>query len=163
MNYLYQGFPLVRMNTAVTQGFFFKSVRAQLAKNWLRKHGPQGVGLCNPKLQLIAFLRPNGTVQELSPPFKEFAMWQMANAPPVQSRSEQTCACAGYFDPEVGGPWAERGLPPNHHHPFCQFARTAQQVFDVSKASAENRVREGRATAQERPDEWIRRQKQAES
>lgn len=162
MRFLHQGFPLVRMNTAITRAFFIPSVRAQLANNWLRKHGRQGVGLCNHRLQLIAFLRPNGTVKELTPPFQTFQMWQMANAPPVQSKSEQTCACAGFFDPEVGGPWRDRGLGPDHHHPFCQFARTAQAVFDTSAASAHHRLSEGRETAQARPDEWVRRQKEAE-
>lgn len=179
--YTYEGFPLIRMNSAITQAFFVPTFRAQLTENWMQKHGRQGVGLCNSELRLIAWLRPNGTILELQPPFKVFEMWQMSNAPPVTSSSQQQCACRDYYDPEVGGAWKERGLPAWHHHPFCQFSKSAQKVFKDSADSAYSRIGErmdwdgekwlpkegarnfAAPSPQKRPDEWIRRQLEEET
>lgn len=161
MSYRFQGFRLIRMNSAVTKAFLIPRLRAELAKNWLAKHGREGVGLCSNTLYLIAYLRPNGTIHELKPPFKQFEMWQMANAPPVHGEGVKLCACRNFFDPEVGGQWKDRGLPPDHHHPMCQFSRTAVVVFDESYRSASERRSRG-LSPQSRPDEWFRRQQDAE-
>ena len=177
--YTYEGFPLIRMNSAVTAAFFIRSLRKQMAENWIRQHGRQGVGLCNHNLQLIAWLRPNGTILMAPPPFKTFEMWQMSNAPPVTSSAQAQCACRNFVDPEAGV-WKNRGLPAYHHHPFCQFSRTSVKVFRDSALSAYDRIgqamdwdgtkwvpkaRQGdkRPDPQKRPDEWIRRQLDEES
>lgn len=149
------------MNTAVTRAFFIPRIRQQMLEVWLERYGRQGVGLCTHTLRLIAYIRPDGTLHELKPPFQQFQMWQMANAPKVHSTAGQTCACANYYDPEVQGPWKERGLPPNHHHPFCQFSKTAVAVYQDAWVSAAHRVA-NKLTPQERPDEWVRRQQMAE-
>ena len=161
MTYTYEGFPLIRMNSAITRAYFVPALRERMLAHWLEKYGRQGVGLCTNVLKLIAFIRPNGTLHELQPPFRRFQMWQMANAPKVFSAVEPTCACGGYYDPEVGGAWRERGLGPTHHHPFCQFSRTSQRVWVQAAHSAMERV-ERKLPPQTRPDEWLRRQREAE-
>ena len=157
--YLHEGFPLIRMNSAVTRAFFVPAFRERMVQNWLQKYGRQGVGLCTNTLRLIAYVRPNGTLHELKPPFVRFRMWQMANAPRVFS-AEQPCACAGFFDPEVQGPWKERGLHPRHHHPFCQFSPSAESVFMQAAEAAFDRLEQNKAP-QARPDEWVRMQRAA--
>lgn len=157
--YLHEGFPLIRMNTAVTEAFLVPAFRRQMAYNWLQKYGRQGVGLCTNKLKLVAYVRPNGTLHILRPPFVRFQMWQMANAPRVFS-VEQPCACAGFFDPEVQGPWKERGLHPQHHHPFCQFSPSADNVFRRAADEAFERLKRHQ-NPQARPDEWLRMQREA--
>lgn len=151
--YLYQGMPLIRMNTAVSKAFFFPKMREAMAKQWIEKHGRQGVGLCTNVLKLVAFVRPDGTIALLKPPFRKFEMWQMANAPKVHTQVEQACACANYWDPDINGPWKAHGYPPDRHHPFCQFSRSGVIVFDKSYRSAVPRYDEG-LSPQKRPDEW---------
>lgn len=178
--YTYEGFPLIRMNSAVTRAFFIKSLRQQMVDNWISQYGRQGVGLCNHNLQLIAWLRPNGSILLTPPPFKTFQMWQMSNAPPVTSSAQAECACRNFVDPEAGV-WRNRGLPAHHHHPFCQFSRSSTKVFRESALSAFSRIGERFAwdghkwipkprqagvkapDPQQRPDEWIRRQLDEES
>lgn len=136
--------PLHRLNTPQTLLWNFGgNVRRKMA-NHLSKRYPTGVGVLNRSQDLVAFVAPNGNIRELKPPFTRYEMWQIANRPrPLQ------CPCAEFFDPEIQGPWRDRGLE-GEHHPFCQFDRTAQLAYTKT-------LREAQAGASKmRPDAWYR-------
>lgn len=126
-------FPLHRLNIPKTKLWLISKVwRNTLATN-LARHYRGGVGVCAATLRLIAFIDPRGNIRELTRPFKKYEMWQIANKPAIPE-----CPCMDYYDPEVGGPYRERG--DRSHHPFCQFEQTAGAVFKESQGRAANRL-----------------------
>lgn len=149
------GFPLHRLNTAQTRAWVkFPNARAFAASQIAKKYGNRGAGLLDANLFLFTLVRPNGTFEELPPPYKQFEMWQVDNAPHYW----EECACRNYYDPEVGGPWRVRG-PDAGHHPFCQFSKTAVPVYRKCYESATSRAEKG-LVPQARPDEWINAQQE---
>lgn len=139
--------PLHRLNTAQTKLWLIepRPMAAFLAKQYR-----SGVGVLSATLLLFAYVAPNGTIRTLTPPFRRYQMWQVANAPSPQYRE---CACRNFFDPEFGR-WDERPKV-NDHHPFCQFDRSAMAVFKTAQESAVDRQGQ-QLSAQCRPDEWVR-------
>lgn len=114
--------PVHRLNTPQIKLWLFGGdIRRRMASN-LSKRYPAGCGVCSPTLHLIAYVDPRGGIRDLAPPFKTYKMHEIANQPMVTE-----CQCASFFDPEVGGPWRERGT--DEHHPLCQFDRTSMPVF----------------------------------
>ena len=118
--------PLHRLNTPQTKLWLLGGeVRKRMASN-LAKLYPSGVGLLSATMLLFAYVNPAGGVRELTPPFKRFQMWQIANQP-----SElQECQCAAFFDPESGGAWRDRNT--SEHHPFCQFERVSMKAYELA-------------------------------
>lgn len=108
-----------------------------------------GVGVLSATQRLFALVDPRGNVRELPPPHRRYEMWQIANRPEVPE-----CPCANFFDPEVGGPWRERGGQAGHH-PICQFDRSAARVWDIAVKQGEERQARGQ-NPQARPDEWLK-------
>lgn len=126
-------FPLHRLNTPKTKLWLISEVwRRSMAKT-LHKMYRGGVGVCAATGRLFAYVRPNGDIHELKRPFRKYEMWQMANAPRAIE-----CPCMDFFDPEVQGPYRERGT--NDHHPMCQFEETGQAVFKEAQGVAANRM-----------------------
>lgn len=116
--------PIHRLNTPQTKLWLFGGdIRRRLASN-LSKRYPSGVGVCSATLRLIAYVDPKGGFRELLPPHKKYEMYQISNKPLVAE-----CQCASFFDPEVQGPWRDRGT--DEHHPICQFERVSGKVFDT--------------------------------
>lgn len=114
--------PLHRLNTPQTKLWLFGGdIRRRMASN-LAKRYTSGVGVCSATLRLIAYVDPRGGIRDLPPPHKLYQMHEVSNRPMVTE-----CQCAAFFDPEVGGPWRDRGT--DEHHPMCQFDRTSQKVF----------------------------------
>jgi hypothetical protein len=151
--------------------WLLSEVNRKNISNALSKMYRGGVGVCSATLRLMAMVAPNGTYRMLAPPFRKYEMWQIANKPEVLGLE---CPCADYFDPEVGGPYRERG-PAAGHHPMCQFDRTSSVVFKEAQGRAANRLgmtfvngvpvvdSEDKKTSvirpltpQARPDEWER-------
>jgi hypothetical protein len=144
-------YPLHLFNLAQTKLWVKRpDARRPMVVHLIREYYRGGFGILSAFLDLIAVADPRGVIRELKPPYRRFQMWQAANAPNVTSE----CACLNFFDPEVGGRWRERG-PSVGHHPFCQFDRTADAVFNHAAASAVTRLEEGKRP-QARPDEWMR-------
>lgn len=142
-------FPLHRLNSPQTKMWLISlHAKRQMASELARKYRG-GVGVLSATQRLIATVDPRGAVTELAPPHRRFEMWQLANRPQVPE-----CPCANYFDPEVEGPWSERGEGAGHH-PLCQFDQMSQSVFSRAAKEAHSRISRG-GPAQERPDEWIR-------
>lgn len=127
-------FPLHRLNIPRTKMWLVsKSWQAEQAKILARGYRG-GVGICSATCRLFAFVEPGGNVRELKRPFRKYEMWQMTNAPKAPE-----CPCGEYFDPEVQGPYKERG-PEAGHHPMCQFEQTAGAVFKQAQGQAANRM-----------------------
>ena len=127
-------FPLHRLNIPRTKMWLIsESTKRRMAAAFARMYRG-GVGICSATLRLMAVVNPNGTFRELAPPFKKYEMWQIANKPAVP-----VCPCADFFDPEVGGPWSQRG-PSAGHHPHCQFDQTSMAVFVRSQQLAAERI-----------------------
>lgn len=163
------GFPLHRLNTPLTKIWLIGgAIRRTLAAALSRRYRA-GVGICAANMDLIATVDPRGAVRELSPPFRRYELWQLANAPPP-GEGESACPCGEYFDPECGGPWRTRES--RDHHPFCQFERVSARVFKQAQGQAAERVGikiehgtpvvdgserlKENVPAQARPDEWNR-------
>ena len=164
-------FPLHRLNVPRTKMWLISDANKRRTSDALSKLYRGGVGVCSATLRLMALVAPNGTYRELAPPFRKYEMWQIANKPHTLGLE---CQCAEYFDPEVGGPYRERG-PAAGHHPMCQFDQTSSVVFREAQGRAANRlgmtfvggvpIVDGTAkpksvikplTPQARPDEWER-------
>lgn len=92
-----------------------------------------GCGVCAATCRLIAVVTPDGNVRDLKRPFKKYELWQMQNKP-----APNECPCANYYDPEVQGPYRDKGL--RDHHPFCQFEQTAGVVFVDAQGHAAQRA-----------------------
>lgn len=163
------GFPLHRMNQPQTQAWFtVPAWRRKFADFLVKQRYRGGFGVCSATLRLIAVVDPRGAVRELPPPHSRFEMWQVANKP-----RPRECPCAGFYDPEVGGAFRDRGAPEGEHHPLCQFDRTAVPVFAQAQRKAFDRLdikivegvgvlpdKQTRRSAQERPDEWQQMRKE---
>lgn len=157
------GFPLHRFNTAQTKAWLrLPNMRPFMADKLAKKY-KSGVGVLSATLRLFLLIQPDGKYRELPPPWVEYEMWQVANAPSPVSE----CACRDYYDPEVGGPWKMRDGKLGHH-PHCQFRDTAALGFEIDHDNAVNRltselgpdwekkIRGSGVQPQKRPDEWIR-------
>lgn len=132
------GFQTTNLHDAVTyhkltelQGrawCFSEDVRRKMASQLAKLYPQNGCGVCSAEMKLVAYVMPGGRFRMLVAPFKRIPIYAIANKP-----RETECPCANFFDPEVKGPWSERGA--GKHHPMCQFQRGAQQVFEeVAKA-----------------------------
>lgn len=141
------GIPLHRLNTAQTKLWL---IQPRPMAAFLAKQYKTGVGVLSATLLLFAYVAPDGTIRALTPPFKRYGMWEVANAP---SMLYNECACRNYVDPEFGK-WSNRPGATDHH-PFCQFDRTAMSVFNQAGDEATDRIARG-LSAQARPDEWTR-------
>lgn len=153
--------PVHRLNTPQIKLWLFGGdIRRRMASN-LAKRYKAGCGVCAPTLYLIAYVAPNGSIRELQPPFKKYEMHEIANQP----HTSNECQCAEFFDPEVGGPWRERGT--DAHHPLCQFDRTSTTVFKklfdktpgrviVGVDKDENPIFQKQDAPSVRPDEALR-------
>jgi hypothetical protein len=148
-------FPLHRLNTPQTKVWLISPHGRNSMAVALARMYPGGVGVLSATQRLFAVVDPKGNVRELPPPHNRYEMWQIANAPRVPE-----CPCANFLDPEVQGPWRERGGNAGHH-PLCQFDRTAAHVFVKAAETANQRLERG-GPAQERPDEWLRLRKEAQ-
>ena len=148
------GFPLHRLNTAQTKAWVsFETSRAMIASNLSKKYPKTGVGLLSATMYLFVLINPRGGFRLLTAPLVQYEMFQVANAP----YHWEECACRNYFDPEVQGPWRERGEDAGHH-PFCQFNNTAVPVYKKCFESATRRAEQG-VVPQARPDEWFQANK----
>ena len=142
-------YPIHRLNKPQSQLWFIN--HRQIAAELVRLY-PGGVGVLVWSQHLIAVVNPRGAATPMPPPFKWYPIWMIANKP-----TPPECPCADYIDPEVQGPWRERGT--DEHHPHCQFEKTAVKGFLTAQKLAVDRMianPKGTANAQERPDEWIR-------
>lgn len=150
----YDGFPLFRMNSDTVKYWLIGGALRRELANTIAKTWRTGVVVLSPTLYAIGIVRPDGSTEDLRPPFRSYHMWQIANKP---SAKYGECACRNYYDPEVGGPWSmrerERGL--DIHHPHCQFERTATAGWTQAYRSATARQDQG-LNPQARPDEWVR-------
>lgn len=150
----FDGFPLFRMNSAQTKLWLIvPSYKRQLA-DIVAKTYNTGVVMLSATLYAIATVNPRGGIIDLPPPHKQFHMWQVINRPSV---AYNECACRKFWDPESGDEWGKRDKErmADIHHPFCQFKRTADAVFQEAGFSACERVHVGQS-AQARPDEWVK-------
>ena len=120
------------------------SARLVLADT-LHKLYPEGCGVCTDTCRLMSYLNPRGGIRDLPQPWPEYPIYVMANNPRPEGTGKYECPCMGFYDPEVGGAWRERGL--RQHHPFCQYGRGAQRRYDHFVALR---------TAAGRPDAWFR-------
>lgn len=147
-------YPLHRLNTPQTKVWLISlEARRQIANALALKYRG-GVGVLTATQRLFALVDPRGAIQELAPPHRRYEMWQIANRPQAPE-----CPCADYIDPEVQGPWRERGS--DLHHPLCQFDKTAASVFVRAAREAHARISAGMGP-QERPDEWNRMREEAQ-
>jgi hypothetical protein len=127
-------FPLHRLNSPRTKLWLISPTSKKRTAWALSRMYRGGVGVCSATLRLIAYVDPRGGVTELPPPHKRYEMWQIANRPnPVTE-----CPCGNFFDPEVQGPYRDRGT--DTHHPMCQFDRTAKGVFGEAMNRAATRM-----------------------
>jgi hypothetical protein len=133
MNEKNPDFPLHRLNTPKTKLWLISEVWRRNMARTLNRMYRGGVGVCAATGRLFAYVRPDGNIHELKRPFKKYEMWQMANQPSISD-----CPCMDFFDPEVQGPYRERGE--RNHHPMCQFERTAGAVFKEAQGKAANRM-----------------------
>ena len=119
------------------------SFRQRVATHIVSKY-PEGAAVVEFYGRVIAMVAPNGSVRELSPPFKRMHRNQISISP-----RPQQCACANFFDPEVGGPWKLRPGVEHRHHPFCEFNLTSHRVFDAITTAIQ-------CQGSVRPDEHLR-------
>lgn len=158
--------PIHRLNQPQTVLWLFGGeVKRRMASN-LAKRYPAGVGIVSATLYLIAYVDPRGGFRDLPPPHKRYVMPEISNRPMVGE-----CQCAGFFDPEVGGPWRERGT--DEHHPMCQFDRVAGIVYKQAMQQGEREklagldadenpiFKKSEVTRGLRPDEWMRMRSEA--
>jgi len=112
------------------------------------KHYNAPVGICSCTMLLIAMVERSGAIRELPPPHKRYPIHQIANAP-----RPHECPCASFWDPEILGPWRDRGK--DEHHPLCQYDKHAISTYSHVQRLSEQRHREG-LSPHERPDDWTR-------
>lgn len=147
------GYPLFRCNRALfgywtAGGLLRRQLASTISKTW-----KTGVVVLTPRLYAVGTVDPLGRTNDLSPPYRQFQMWQICNQPSV---IYQECACRMYYDPESGGAWGLRDdkRSKNQHHPHCQFERRALPAWQKNFQSAHARLKQG-LKPQARPDEWI--------
>lgn len=138
------GKPLHQLTNGQTRAWVHggRVIRHGLAQNVLQNYKSTGCGLVGYRGHLIAYVRPNGSIQELRPPFHQVYRREVDNKP-----SPQTCACRNFFDVESQGPWKDRGQ--DRHHPFCEFSTFSHETFDAMLMKHQ----EGKSL---RPDEHLR-------
>ncbi len=134
--------PLHKLTETQTRCWLTSRELQRALADGLAKRYQQGVGVCTATLRLIAYVAPNGRVQELPPPHRGVQRWELANQPAVSE-----CPCLGFFDPEVQGPWRQRGS--EAHHPLCQYDPNVFRTFSlaIKKETLP-------ADLQNRPDLW---------
>lgn len=139
-------FPLHKLTQAQNNLWFIapRPMAAMLVRLY-----PGGCGVLSWSMHLFCRVDPKGIVHPEREPFRRFEKWQIAN----KAESEQ-CQCAGYFDPELGGPWSLRGEG-HGHHPLCEYDKHSKVVFKEAAAKALRSLEKG-GPAQERPDEWLK-------
>lgn len=148
------GYPLFRCNRALFAYWTAKGVLRRNLCNTIAKTWKTGVVILTPALYAVGTVDPRGNGHELPPPYRQFQMWEICNAPnPIYKE----CACRHYYDPESGGAWGLRDdkRAKEQHHPHCQFERRAVAGWKQDYQNAWARKRAG-LNPQARPDEWIR-------
>jgi hypothetical protein len=148
------GYPLFRCNRALFLYWTAKGVLRRNLANTIAKTWKTGAVILTPALYAVGTVDPRGNPNDLPPPYRQFKMWQICNAPSVIYKE---CACRLFYDPESGGEWGERDdrRAKETHHPHCQFDRKAESGWKQDYVSAHQRLRSG-LNPQARPDEWIR-------
>lgn len=148
------GYPLFRCNRALFNYWTAGGVLRRELCNTISKTWRTGAIILTPALYAVGTVDPRGNPGQLKPPFRQFEMWQICNAPTPQSK---TCACRKFYDPESGGAWELRGdaRGNSRHHPHCQFTFRAIEGWKKDYRSAVSRVLADQAP-QARPDEWLR-------
>ena len=148
------GYPLFRCNRALFNywtagGVLRRQLCSTISKTW-----KTGVVILTPALYAVGTIDPRGNPNHLPPPYRQFKMWQICNAPSVVYNE---CACRMYYDPESGSAWGNRDdrRSKGQHHPHCQFERRAVAGWKQDYRSAWDRKRQG-LNPQARPDEWIK-------
>lgn len=148
------GYPLFRCNRALFLYWTAGGILRRQLANTIGKTWKTGAVVLTPALYAVGTVDPRGNPNDLSPPYRQYKMWQICNAPSV---IYQECACRLFYDPESGGAWGDRDdkRARETHHPHCQFERKAEAGWTHDFKSAWGRIDDGKAP-QARPDEWIR-------
>jgi hypothetical protein len=138
--------PLYRLESEAHTVLWIKSLPGRrLVARALHQLYPEGVAVCSDTCRLMGVIDNRGRITEIPVPWPEFPICQMINNPDPEIGSSNECPCFDYYDPEVGGPWRERGL--NTHHPFCMYRerslRRYQHFCSIGKPA-------------ERPDAWYK-------
>lgn len=156
----YDGFPMFRLNSDMVKYWLIGGPLRRRLADTISKTYKTGVVVLNPALYAIGLVDPAGRCTDLSPPFRQYEMWQICNMPSVRYSE---CACRNFYDPEVGGAWGDRdeARGRDQHHPHCQFVRVAMDGWKRDRRAAVGRMKEGLGP-QARPDEWVRTRKALE-
>lgn len=151
---MFEGYPLFRCNRALFLYWTAKGVLQRNLANTIAKTWKTGAVVLTPALYAVGTVDPRGNPNDLKPPYRQFKMWEICNAP---SAVYKECACRMFFDPESQDEWGKRDdlRARDQHHPHCQFERRAVEGWKASYRSAVRRKSEGLAP-QARPDEWIK-------
>ena len=99
------GYPLFRCNRALFLYWTAGGVLQRNLANTISKTWKTGVVVLTPRLYAVGTVDPRGNPNPLEPPYRQFEMWQVCNAPSVIYKE---CACRLYYDPESGGQWGDR-------------------------------------------------------
>lgn len=148
------GYPLFRCNRALFLYWTAGGILRRNLANTISKTWKTGAVVLTPALYAVGTVDPRGNANDLPPPYRQFQMWQICNAPSIVYKE---CACRMFYDPESGGEWGDRDdvRSREQHHPHCQFERRAKEGWKRDYISAVQRRSEGLAP-QARPDEWIK-------
>lgn len=152
------GYPLFRCNRALFLYWTAGGVLKRNLANTIGKTWKTGAVVLTPALYAVGTVDPRGNPNDLRPPYRQYQMWQICNAP---SPYYKECACRMFYDPESGGAWGDRDdtRGKEQHHPHCQFERKALSGWKQDYTSAVRRLEAG-LVPQARPDEWIRTREQ---
>lgn len=132
--------------------FLFPAARPMIASHLGKKYrcGCGVLAFTWTWLYLIAYVSPDGNLRELQRPFRSYSH----SHPDITNKAPSPeCECQNWIDPEVQGPWRERGT--GTHHPMCQFKPTAVRVYG-------HIIEARRRGEQVRPDEMLREEQRAE-
>lgn len=148
------GYPLFRCNRALFLYWTAGGILRRNLANTIGKTWKTGAVVLTPALYAVGTVDPRGNANDLQPPYRQFQMWEICNAPSVIYKE---CACRLFYDPESAAAWGDRDdrRSKEQHHPHCQFERRAVQGWQQDYRAAVQRRSEGLAP-QARPDEWIR-------
>lgn len=116
--------PIHRLDTTLTKCWFLGGVLRRQVCNALSKRYNTGCGVVTDTMWLIAYVDPHGRARELTPPFKKYQIYEIANQPTTNE-----CPCANFYDPKTLGPWSINN--PGLHHPLCQYEPVAKKVFEI--------------------------------
>lgn len=117
-----QSVPLHKFTEGLTTAWLYGGDIRKALVNRLLKDYPSGVGVVTATMCLIAYVAPNGSVRELSPPFRRYHRWEMTNQP-----SHSECECGNWLDPESGECWKKHHAG---HHPVCCWRKGCNYIFD---------------------------------